>query len=87
MLMKRDQRLPFVLGFVAGMLFTLLAGGAVGGWFGYQKYQEAVQQRDAEIKRAEELAQQLESVKEQAAEARQEAEFARLDAELLRMKR
>ena len=77
--MKRS----FVLGFIAGMLFMLLVGGAIGGWFSYQKYQETLQQRDAEVRRAEELAQKLQDAQDQAEEARREADLARMNAEYL----
>ena len=39
--MKRDKFLPFALGFVAGMLFMLLAGGTVVRLLTYTMYQRA----------------------------------------------
>ena len=91
--MKRDKLVPFALGFVAGVLFMLLAVGTVGGVLTYTMYQRAF----AEHERAAAFEQEVLSQRVHAEEgcgrrhqqeriARQQAEDLMREAERLREK-
>jgi hypothetical protein len=79
--MKRDKFVPFVLGFVVGVLFMLLAGGSVGGVLIFTAHERALTER-ARAEAAEQQAlEQRRLAEEQAAVAREHEQEARQRAE------
>jgi len=86
--MKRDKFMPFVLGFVVGALFMLLAGGLAGGVLIYTLYERVEHERERAAAAEHETLEHRKSAEEQAEgtrqrehEAQQRAEEARREAE------
>jgi hypothetical protein len=84
--MKRDKLVPFALGFLAGVLFMLLAGGTVGGVLTYTVYQRARAAEQEALSQRNLAEEQARAALQQELRARQQAEDAIREAERLREK-
>jgi hypothetical protein len=72
--MKRDKLVPFALGFLAGVLFMLLAGGTASGVLTYTMYRRALVEREHAAAAEQEALDQRKLAEEQLQSALREAE-------------
>jgi hypothetical protein len=82
--MKREKLAPFALGFLAGLLFMLLAGGTVGGALTYTMYQRALAEHERAAAFEQEVLSQRTRDEERMREALQQERIARQLAEDLK---